>query len=71
MECTTTVGCGQEYKEGSLGATYRGWKDQRAKRGLRYALAPLLIVMILTKLCGEDKPKAIAEWVSLALQRHF
>jgi hypothetical protein len=65
MECTTPGGSGQEYEEGSLGAMYLGLKDQRAKRGIRYALAPLLIVMTLAKLCGEDKPKAIAEWVSL------
>jgi DDE_Tnp_1-associated len=44
---------------------YLGLKDQRAKRGIRYALAPLLMVMTLAKLCGEDEPKAIAEWVSL------
>ena len=65
MECTTSGGWGQEYEEGSLGATYLGLKDQRAKRGIRYALAPLLMVMTLAKLCGEDKPKAMAEWVSL------
>ena len=65
MECTTKVDPGQGYEEGSLGAAYLGLKDQRAKRGIRYALAPLLIVMTLAKLCGEDEPKAIAEWVSL------
>ena len=65
MECTTKVDPGQGYEEGSLGAAYRGLKDQRAKRGIRYALAPLLIVMTLATLCGEDEPKAIAEWVSL------
>ena len=65
MACTTPGGWGQEYEEGSLGATYLGLKDQRAKRGIRYALAPLLMVMTLAKLCGEDKPKAMAEWVSL------
>jgi len=65
MECTTKVDPRQGYEEGSLGAAYLGLKDQRAKRGIRYALAPLLIVMTLAKLCGEDEPKAIAEWVSL------
>ena len=52
MECSTPGGWGQEYEEGSLGATYLGLKDQRAKRGIRYALAPLLMVMTLAKLCG-------------------
>ena len=65
MECTTKVDPGQGYEEGSLGAAYLGLKDQRAKRGIRYALAPLLMVMTLAKLGGEDEPKAIAEWVSL------
>jgi len=65
MECTTKADPGQGYEEGSLGAAYLGLKDQRAKRGIRYALAPLLIVMTLAKLCGEDEPKALGEWVSL------
>src|SRR5438067_385993 len=65
MECTTKVDPGQGYDEGSLGTTYLGLKDQRAQRGIRYALAPLLIVMTRAKLCGEDQPKAIAAWVSL------
>ena len=65
MACTTPGGWGQEYEEGSLGATYLGLKDQRAKRGIRYALAPLLMVMTLAKLWGEDQPQAIAAWVSL------
>lgn len=69
MESTTKAGFGQEYEEGSLGAMYIGLKDQRAKRGVRYALAPLLILMTLAKLCGEDNPKAIAEWVSLRAER--
>lgn len=65
MESTTKASPGQQCEKGSLGATYAGLKDQRAKRGIRYALSPLLILMTLAKLCGEDEPKAIAEWVSL------
>lgn len=36
--------------------------DQRAARGRRYALLPLLIIVLLAKLAGEDKPLAIADW---------
>lgn len=36
--------------------------DQRAARGVRYALRPLLMIFVLAKLTGEDKPGAIAQW---------
>lgn len=36
--------------------------EQRAARGIRYALLPLLIIVLLAKLAGEDKPMAIADW---------
>jgi predicted transposase YbfD/YdcC len=37
--------------------------DTRQARGKRYPLATLLLVMILAKLCGEDKPSGICDWV--------
>jgi predicted transposase YbfD/YdcC len=37
--------------------------DNRQARGKRYSLATLLLVMILAKLCGEDKPSGICDWV--------
>lgn len=37
--------------------------DTRQARGKRYSLATLLLVMILAKLCGEDKPSGICDWV--------
>ena len=36
--------------------------DQRKRRGCRYALALILMLMILAKLAGEDKPKGISDW---------
>ena len=39
--------------------------DQRKARGKRYALETILLGMFLAKLCGEDKPSGIAEWVAL------
>jgi predicted transposase YbfD/YdcC len=37
--------------------------DTRQAKGKRYSLATLLLVMILAKLCGEDKPSGICDWV--------
>ena len=37
--------------------------DARHPKGLRYALAPLLLLMILAKLSGEDRPSGIADWI--------
>jgi predicted transposase YbfD/YdcC len=37
--------------------------DHRARRGVRYALAVLLLAVLLAKLAGQDKPEGIAEWV--------
>ncbi len=39
--------------------------DQRKKRGIRYELGPLLILMVMAKLSGEDTPSAMADWVAL------
>lgn len=50
----------------NLGALYSSLqkvKDQRHARGQRYELATLLLVVILAKLSGEDKPTGIAEWI--------
>jgi len=37
--------------------------DPRDPRGKRYALALLLSLLVLAKLCGEDTPTGIADWV--------
>ena len=36
--------------------------DRRKRRGIRYALETILVVLILAKLCGLDKPYEIADW---------
>jgi len=38
--------------------------DQRAKRGIRYQLVTVLVLIVLAKLSGEDRLSGIAEWVS-------
>jgi len=49
----------------SLYARFQGIQDSRKQRGKRYALATILLGLFLAKLCGEDKPSGIAEWVRL------
>lgn len=36
--------------------------DRRKRRGCRYALALILLLIVLAKMGGEDKPNGIAEW---------
>ena len=39
--------------------------DKRKARGKRYTLPILLLVIILAKLSGEDKPSGISDWAKL------
>jgi predicted transposase YbfD/YdcC len=38
--------------------------DRRGRRGRRYALPVLLLLIVLAKLSGEDRPSGIADWVA-------
>jgi hypothetical protein len=38
-------------------------KDGRKPRGLRYRLETILVLVILAKLCGQNKVYGIADWV--------
>ena len=38
-------------------------EDNRKPRGLRYSLVTILVLMVMAKMCGEDTPSGIAEWV--------
>ena len=38
--------------------------DKRKRRGIRYPLAVLLVMVIVAKLSGEDEVRGIAEWVN-------
>ncbi len=49
----------------SLYGRFQRLKDQRKPKGKRYALEMILLSIFLAKLCGEDKPCGIAEWVQL------
>jgi len=47
----------------SLYAIFLKLKDKRKQKGKRYPLPMLLVLMVLAKLGGEDKPSGIAEWI--------
>ena len=59
MECTTEV----VFNVGSLYSRFEKIKDKRKPRGKRYQLVHILVMMVLAKLCGEDTPSGIADWV--------
>lgn len=55
---------------GSLYAHLRGLRDSRKPRGKRYSLVAILVMMVMAKLCGEDTPSGIADWVQYRAE-HF
>lgn len=59
MECNTEV----VFDVGSLYSRFQELKDSRKPRGLRYRLVNILVMMVLAKMCGEDTPSGIADWV--------
>jgi len=52
------------YDLSSLYAFLRRVADPRKAKGKQYALPTLLVLMLLAKLGGEDKPSGIADWVA-------
>jgi predicted transposase YbfD/YdcC len=61
MESNT--GEGIVFDVGSLYAHFQTLRDTRKPRGLRYSLAIVLVLIVLAKVCGEDQPSGIADWV--------
>ena len=47
---------------GSLYDRFERLADSREAQGKRYSLATILVLMVLAKMSGEDKPGGIAEW---------
>jgi len=64
MDYKAAEGFEQRVEPRSLAAHFAALTDQRKRRGKRYELAPLLVLIALAKMCGADKPVEIAEWVS-------
>jgi predicted transposase YbfD/YdcC len=53
---------GMEFEKGSVYERFCQLTDLRGVNGKRYELEAVLTIVVLAKLCGEDKPVAIAEW---------
>jgi len=60
MESITQAG--MVFEVGSLFARFQVLSDKRKRRGLRYSLALILVLIMLAKICGENHPSGIAEW---------
>lgn len=46
----------------SLYARFQAMRDKRKRRGRRYSLGLILVILMLAKTCGENHPSGIAEW---------
>jgi len=53
---------GMEFERGSVYERFCKLTDLRSVHGKRYELEGVLTIVVLAKLCGEDKPMGIAEW---------
>lgn len=56
------------YDLNSLFAFFTRVTDPRHARGKQYPLALLLVLIMLAKLCGENTPTGIADWVSYRIE---
>ena len=50
------------YEVGSVYGRLLKFSDVRKARGKLYRLEDVLMIIVLAKLCGEDRPSGIAEW---------
>jgi predicted transposase YbfD/YdcC len=70
MHCNTTLAGlktdppGAVFDLGGLYAEFEELNDKRKARGKRYRLALVLLLIVLAKLCGEDRPYGIAQWIT-------
>ena len=60
MESIT--GAGILFDVNSLYARLQTLSDKRKRRGIRYSLVLVLMIILLAKTCGENHPSGIAEW---------
>jgi predicted transposase YbfD/YdcC len=70
MNCTTTGidlptdAPSVVFDLGGLYAEFEKLTDKRKARGKRYRLALILLLFVLAKLCGEDQPSGMAQWLA-------
>jgi predicted transposase YbfD/YdcC len=60
MECNTNE---IAFANGSFYEHLQNIQDTRKRRGIRYTVPSVLLFIILAKMCGQNNPSAIAEWV--------
>lgn len=53
---------GQIISVGNLRSYLMRVSDTRKRRGVRYRLEIILVLFVLAKLCGQNKPSGIADW---------
>jgi predicted transposase YbfD/YdcC len=69
MNCTTTDmdlpsdTASVVFDLGGLYSEFETLTDKRKARGKRYRLALILLLFVLAKLCGQDRPYGIAQWL--------
>jgi predicted transposase YbfD/YdcC len=56
---------------GSLYTYFQRVTDTRKPKGKLYSLAHLLVLMMLAKLAGEDRPSGIADWVAHRIEQLY
>jgi predicted transposase YbfD/YdcC len=62
VEMESNTQAGLVFDVGSLCAYFQTLSDTRERRGLRYRLVLILLIIMLAKACGENHPSGIAEW---------
>jgi predicted transposase YbfD/YdcC len=62
VEMESNTQAGLVFDVGSLYAHFQTLSDKRKRRGKRYSLAIILVIIMLAKTCGENHPSGIAEW---------
>jgi len=63
MQSTTSPAVAGHKLIESLAQHLASLTDQRKPRGLRYKLTPLLVMVVLAKVCGANNPQEIAQWI--------
>lgn len=63
MQSTISHAVNEQAVVQSLAAHLAALTDQRKPRGLRYQLTPLLVMLVLAKVCGANNPQEIAKWI--------
>jgi predicted transposase YbfD/YdcC len=62
---------GLVFEVGSLYGYFQRVKDSRKPKGKLYPLAQLLVLMMLAKLGGEDKPSGMADWIANRIEQLY